>query len=66
MPILLASVATTISASLLDLGIMSTWEEIILAFRVSKAALVLSECTTRPGNDFRYKSVNGAEQSAKW
>jgi hypothetical protein len=66
MPTLLASVEATNPASWPDLGIKSTRAEIILAFRVSKAALVASECTTRPGNDFRHKSVNGAEQSAKW
>jgi hypothetical protein len=65
MPTFLSSVATKNSAYWPDLGISSTWAEIILAFRVSKATLVVSECTTFPGNDFRHKSVNGAEQSAK-
>ena len=45
---------------------MSTRAEIILTFKVSKAALVATECATRPGNYFRQKYVNGAEQSAKW
>ena len=66
MATLLASDATINSASRPDLGIRSTGEEIILAFKVSKAALVALECTTRPDKDFRHKSVNGAEQSAKW
>jgi hypothetical protein len=66
MPTLLASVATTNSASWPDLGIRSTGAEIILAFSVSKAALVATECATFPGNDFRHKFVDEAEQSAKW
>ncbi len=65
MPTLLVSVATTNSSSWSDLGIGSKWAEIIIAFKVSKVALVVSECTTRPGNDFRHKSGNGADQSAK-
>ena len=65
MPTLIEFVATTNSASQPDLEIRSTWAEIILAFKVSKAALVVSECTTRQGNDCRHKFVNGAEQSAK-
>ena len=43
-----------------------TGAETIFAFRVSKATMVVSECTTRPGNDFRHKFANRAEQSAKW
>jgi hypothetical protein len=66
MPALIAFVATTNFASWPDLGIRSTGTEIILAFRVSKAALVAIESATFPGYDFRHKSVNGAEQSAKW
>jgi hypothetical protein len=66
MPTLLASVATINYASRPDLGIVSTWAEIILAFKLSQAALVASECTTCMGKDFRHKSVNGAEPSAKW
>jgi hypothetical protein len=66
MPTLLAPVAITNSASRPNLGIKSTWVEIILAFRVSKAALIVSDCTTRPGKDFRHKSVNGTEQFVKW
>jgi hypothetical protein len=66
MPTLLASVAATNYASWPDLGITSAGAEIILAFSVSKAVLVATECATFPGKDFRHKSVNGAEQFAKW
>ncbi len=66
MPTLLASIAIINVAFGLDLGIMSTRTKKILAFRVSKAAVLALQCTTRPGKDFQHKSVNGAEQSTKW
>ena len=59
MPTLRAFVATTISASWRDLGIMSTWAETVLAlFKVSKSILSLAEFATRTCNDFRHKFVN--------
>ena len=65
MPSLLVSVATTNFASWPSFGVTSTRAEIILALMVSKVASLISECTTRPSNDFRHASVNGAGQYAK-